>query len=106
MALKSCDFLLQQSFFFCPPIFFGGFLRILALSLCSAGIGRTGTFCTIDHTLRRILAGDLTAINIENTVRQFRLQRDGMVQTQVFIYLFILLLIQYHILRTFSLSCP
>ncbi|KAH9537671.1 hypothetical protein CY35_16G065300 [Sphagnum magellanicum] len=48
---------------------------------CSAGIGRTGTFCTIDHTLRRILAGDLTAINIENTVRQFRLQRDGMVQT-------------------------
>ncbi|CAK9208557.1 unnamed protein product [Sphagnum jensenii] len=49
---------------------------------CSAGIGRTGTFCTIDHTLRRILAGDLTAINIENTVRQFRLQRDGMVQTQ------------------------
>jgi hypothetical protein len=31
----------------------------------------------------------LTAINIENTVRQFRLQRDGMVQTQVFIYLFI-----------------
>jgi hypothetical protein len=27
----------------------------------------------------------LTAINIENTVRQFRLQRDGMVQTQVFI---------------------
>jgi len=31
----------------------------------------------------------LTAINIENTVRQFRLQRDGMVQTPVFIYLFI-----------------
>jgi protein tyrosine phosphatase len=73
---------------------------------CSAGIGRTGTFCTIDHTLRRILAGDLTAINIENTVQQFRQQRDGMVQTLVFIYLFILLLIQYHILRTFSLSCP
>lgn len=50
---------------------------------CSAGIGRTGTFCAIDHTLRRILEGDLTAVDIENTVRQFRLQRDGMVQTRV-----------------------
>ncbi|CAM6109969.1 unnamed protein product [Calypogeia fissa] len=49
---------------------------------CSAGIGRTGTFCTIDHSLRRILSGDATAIDIGQTVIQFRSQRSGMVQTK------------------------
>lgn len=49
---------------------------------CSAGIGRTGTFCTIDHSLRRILAGDVTALDIGQTVLQLRSQRSGMVQTK------------------------
>ncbi|KAG6557699.1 hypothetical protein Mapa_000464 [Marchantia paleacea] len=49
---------------------------------CSAGIGRTGTYCAIDHTLRRIINGDLTAVDICQTIRTFRKQRFGMVQTR------------------------
>eukprot|EP00850_Spirogloea_muscicola_P009928 SM000057S18358 [mRNA] locus=s57:94792:97785:- [translate_table: standard] len=49
---------------------------------CSAGIGRSGSFCTIDYTIRRVLAGDRSATDIAANVSILRQQRLGMVQTK------------------------
>ncbi|KAK7495957.1 hypothetical protein BaRGS_00012658 [Batillaria attramentaria] len=45
---------------------------------CSAGIGRTGTFITIDICLRRL--EDIGTVDIPNTVRRIRSQRAFSIQ--------------------------
>ncbi|EEH44435.2 uncharacterized protein PADG_00724 [Paracoccidioides brasiliensis Pb18] len=54
---------------------------------CSAGVGRTGTFITIDHLLREMRTGDLLKVTgdsdpIFNTVNLLREQRMCMVYTE------------------------
>lgn len=55
---------------------------------CSAGIGRTGTFCAIDISINRL--NDLKLLNIEETINRIRRQRAQSVQTRdqyVFCYM-------------------
>ncbi|XP_061833013.1 tyrosine-protein phosphatase non-receptor type 9 [Nerophis lumbriciformis] len=46
---------------------------------CSAGIGRTGTFCTLDICLSRL--EDIGTVDVRQTVRRMRTQRAFSIQT-------------------------
>lgn len=70
----------------------GRICLLLTLSLTGfAGIGRTGTFCTVDIALRRLRALKNVgatpavakqAVDIKQIVQRLRRQRQGMVQTK------------------------
>ena len=49
--------------------------------LCSAGVGRTGTFITIDTELQRIKHEGI--VDVYNTVHKLRFRRNFTVQTLV-----------------------
>ena len=54
---------------------------IVLVSHCSAGVGRTGTFITIDSVLEQVEKEQV--VDIGGTVNMIRQQRMKMVQTLV-----------------------
>ena len=63
--------------------------------LCSAGVGRTGTFITLDAMMERLKERD--DLNIFEFVNEMRTRRKQMVQTVVSLLSFLYQLLQvYH----------
>jgi protein tyrosine phosphatase len=64
-----------------------------AIVHCSAGLGRTGVYCTIAMTLRKMAEARADALALYDTMMALRRQRAGMMQTRdqlLFCYLSIL----------------
>ena len=55
--------------------------HLLLVYVCSAGVGRTGTFIAIDVEIQRIDHESL--VDVHNTVCRLRFWRNFMVQTVV-----------------------
>ena len=60
-----------------------------SLCVCSAGAGRTGTFCALSTVLERVKAEGI--LDVFQTVKSLRLQRPHMVQTLVRVSLALIL---------------
>ena len=67
-------------------------LGVPLLVHCSAGVGRTGTFITLDAMLERILSED--SVNVYEFVKEMRQKRVLMVQTLVINTCMILMILE------------
>ncbi|XP_061627256.1 tyrosine-protein phosphatase non-receptor type 9 isoform X2 [Phyllopteryx taeniolatus] len=65
---------------------------------CSAGIGRTGTFCTLDICLSRL--EDIGTVDVHQTVRRMRTQRAFSIQTWEQYYFCYTAVIEYAVRRS------
>ena len=70
-----------QAFQGCPFSMPKPFVSFMHSILCSAGVGRTGTFITLDAMMERLKERD--DINIFEFVNEMRTRRKQMVQTLV-----------------------
>lgn len=66
-------------FFICLNFIYAGFFK--AHVCFSAGVGRTGTYITLDTMLERMQ--DVDSVSVYDCVRNLRARRVFMVQTQV-----------------------